>query len=222
MPDSRPQTAEDHYRGGRAEHYEAHHRKNLRTRLTTWRERQVLVNALRDAGSPRSALDLPCGTGRFWSAFERAGVDDLIAGDASEGMLGVAAGNRLGEHLPSKLIQSSAFAMDLPDDAVDFAACLRFYHHLSRREDRIRLLAELRRVAREYVAISLWVDGNLGALRRLRRPARPVEVGYGRRICQRRHDAEAEFREAGFSIVRHYDVWPLVGMWRMYLLRIDG
>lgn len=211
----------DHYDPERAQHYETHHEKNLRTRLTTWRERQCLLHALRDAGGPREALDLPCGTGRFWPVFAEAGVEKLIAGDGSAGMLGVAEGNRIGPNLPALLIESSAFDMDLPDHCVDFAACLRFYHHLGRPEDREALLAELKRVSRRHAAVSLWVDGNLAGNRRMKKTPPPAVPGYGRRRCRRREEVEAEFRNAGFRIVRHYDVWPLVYMWRLYLLEHD-
>lgn len=220
-PCDRSLSKTDHYDPNRARHYEEHHAKNLRTRLTTWRERQCLLHALRDAGTPDSTLDLPCGTGRFWPVFARAHVKRLVAGDGSKGMLEVAESNRLGPNMPEQLVETSAFEMALPDDCVDFAACLRFYHHLAMPDDRQRLLAELKRVSRRYVAVSLWVDGNLAGNRRLRRPAPPSEPGYGRRRCRRRSEVEAEFADAGLSIVKHYDVWPWIYMWRLYLLEHD-
>ncbi len=211
----------DHYSRDRARHYQVHHDKSLRTRLTTWRERACLGHALRDAGSPKTALDLPCGTGRFWPVFADAGVESLIAGDGSAGMLEVAAANRLGPKRPEQLVETSAFDMDLPDQCVDFAACMRFYHHLAMPGDRQALLGELKRVSRRHAAVSLWVDGNLAGNRRLRKPPPPDEPGYGKRRCRRRQEVEAEFEQAGFRIVRSYDVWPLIYMWRLYLLEHD-
>ncbi|MEQ8860535.1 MAG: class I SAM-dependent methyltransferase [Pseudomonadales bacterium] len=190
--------------------------------MTTWRERKCLEQALRDAGRPATALDLPCGTGRFWPVFADAGVDTLIAGDGSAGMLTVAEQNRLGPKLPEQLVETSAFAMDLPDRCVDFAACMRFYHHLAMPDDRRTLLGELKRVSRRYAAVSLWVDGNLAGNRRLRKPPPPAEPGYGKRRCRRRVEVEQEFTDAGFRIVRHYDVWPVIYMWRLYLLEHDA
>jgi len=46
--------------------------------------------------------------------------------------------------------------------------------------------------------------------------------GYGPRICRPRAEVEAEFGAAGFAIVRRYDVWPLLDMWRLYLLKPRG
>lgn len=208
----------DHYTLERAGAYAQHHHKNLRTRLTTRRELAVLERALRAAGAPREVLDLPCGTGRFWPAMAEAGVRSLIAGDNSEGMLEVAAGHRLGAEFPVRLIKTSVFDIDLPDRSVDLVACLRFFHHLAHAEDRRRALAELKRVSRRYVALSLWVDGNLAALRRSADGAESAPRGYGRRRCVRRAVVEAEFEAAGLRVVDHFDVWPRLAMWRLYLL----
>jgi len=211
-------TESDHYPLSRAQQYQTHHRASLRTRLTDWREQRCLTQALRDARSPATLLDLPCGTGRFWPAAAKAGVSELIAADGSPGMLEVAAANRLNSSMPQQLLETSAFAIDLPDNCVDAAACLRFYHHLAMPEDRARLLSELIRVSRQHLIISLWVDGNYAGNRRMRKPAKPPVSGYGPRICRYRHEVESEFVAAGCRIIRHYDVWPGLYMWRFYLL----
>ncbi len=219
------QTASDHYVDGRADNYLLHHQKTLRNRLTSAREVRLLYQALIDAGRPKSAIDLPCGTGRFWPAFARAGVQTLWAFDASENMLRVAASQRSGEHFPARLQPMSAFEPAIADKAVEFTACLRFYHHLAKAEDRLALLSTLSRITRGHIALSLWVDGNLGGWRRMRRQAVKGIVatpGYGRRLCRAREDVEAEFRQAGLQTVRHYDVWPGLAMWRLYLLRVPA
>jgi len=216
-----PILMDDPYGDGSAERYDLHHRGSLRNRLTSRREVAGLRNALRYAGPGATALDLPCGTGRFWPAFEDAEVASLIAADVSEGMLQVAQANRLSDEIPQRLEQMSAFEIDLPDNAVDFIACMRFLHHLSMPEDRRQVLAELRRVSRSYIAISLWVDGNLGAWRRMRKAGATPKPGFGRRICRARGEVETEFQQAGLTIVDHFDVWPKISMWRLYLLKCN-
>lgn len=208
----------DHYSLQRAEHYHRHHRNSLRTRLTSWREQQCLRRALIDAGQPATLLDLPCGTGRFWRAAANAGVCKLIAADGSAGMLEVAANSRINQSIPDRLMETSAFAVDLPDNSVDAVACLRFYHHLAVAEDRLTLLRELMRVSRRHLIVSLWVDGNYAGNRRMRKPAKLPVSGYGPRICRHREDVAAEFTESDCRIIRHYDVWPGIYMWRFYLL----
>ena len=211
---------QDAYTLRRAERYHSGHGRSLRARLTSYREKHGLSQALKDAGSLESALDLPCGTGRFWSPIQAAGVKRLIAGDISLGMLSVAAENRLSADLPTDLLELSAFNIALPDKCVDIAVCMRFYHHLARPEDRVQLLTELGRVARRHIALSLWVDGNFRSWKGRERFRNTGEAGYGKRICRPRGEVEAEFTRAGLRIAGHYDVWPLLDMWRLYLLEI--
>jgi len=215
---SKAKADKDHYSLHRADAYATHHEKSARTKLTTRRERKLLSRALARAGHPRVVLDLPCGTGRFWPAIAEAGAERLIAADNSAGMLEVAGRNRLGPAFPEQLINTSMFAVDVPDESVDFFACMRFFHHLAHREDRLAALAEIKRVTRRFAAISLWVDGNLGAWRRRGRQPPTLERGYGKRICISRRAIESDFAAAGFNVLERYDAWPRLAMWRTYLL----
>jgi SAM-dependent methyltransferase len=208
----------DHYSLNRADAYEGHHEKSTRNRLTTFRERRLLLCALGLADNPEVVLDLPCGTGRFWPTVVESGAQRLIAADNSDGMLAVAKRNTLAPGFPEQLINTSMFAVDLPDESVDAFVCMRFFHHLAHAEDRLAALAEIRRVTRRYALVSLWVDGNLGAWRRRRRKPPPLERRYGKRICIPRHEIEADFAAAGLSVVDSFDVWPRLTMWRLYLL----
>ena len=214
-----------HYSLKGAQHYAQHHEKNLRTRITTYRERQLLAKALQHIGHAEVVLDLPCGTGRFWPAIMNSGAHTIIAADNSDGMLNVARESSLAfaEHLQRQQIQllnTSIFDIALSDNAVDAISCMRFFHHLALHRDRLLALRELRRVTRSHLLVSLWVDGNLQSGRRLRKDARtPPTEGYGPRRCVRRRDFETECRTAGFNIERHYDVAPGWSMWRLYVLR---
>jgi hypothetical protein len=64
----------------------------------------------------------------------------------------------------------------------------------------------------------LWVDGNLGAWRRRNRTPPAPEPGYGKRVCIPRDQIESDFAAAKFTVVDHFDVWPGLAMWRMYLI----
>ena len=208
-----------HYSVKRAASYDEHHDKSLRNRLTTWRERQCLRKALQQAHPLSTVLDLPCGTGRFAAALEGIELKHLIMADNSPGMLERAANRVSRAEFSVETRQLSAFEIDLPDDSVDFIACMRFFHHLAYAEDRQQVLAEFRRISTGMVAISLWVDGNLGARRRMRKPETTKTKGFGRRRVIKRQLIEGEFAAAGYEIVRHWDMWPGVTMWRQYLLR---
>lgn len=210
----------DAYSKERAASYEAHHRKSSRTELTTSRERRLLSDALRAAGSPAKALDLPCGTGRFWPAFAAAGVRELLASDNSEGMLGIAGAAIPDAGIPVSLFRTSVFEIDLPAASVPVIACMRFFHHLSRSEDRLRALRELHRVSSRDVIVSLWTDGCLQSLlRSRRRKVSRQTAGYGKRICIEREVFETEIATSGFDIVSRRRVWPGLSMWTFYHLR---
>ena len=209
--------AADPYYADRAENYLAHHRKSLRNRLTSERELAILNRALVAAGSPTTVLDAPCGTGRFWPVFEQAGVTRLLAGDYSLSMLRVA--QRDEPSIPDfELSEMDLLNLDLPDNHVEFIACMRFYHHLACADDRTKVLHRLHAISRSHVAISLWVDGNLQSLNRRRKRTKPAAPGFGRRICRPVAEVEAEFTRAGFTISRYWDLWPGLSMWRTYLL----
>jgi SAM-dependent methyltransferase len=198
-----------------AARYDAHHEKNLRTGITTWRERSLLQRALARLGRIDSILDIPCGGGRFFPALIHATAGEIVAADNSPGMLEVAARSAAVQSRRIRLLETSAFAIALPDAAVDCVVSERFFHHLARSDDRLRALAEMRRVARRYLALSLWVDGNLQARRR---PPRADVPGYGRRGWVARATAEAEFAQAGFVVRGRYDLLPGLSMWRLYAL----
>jgi len=208
----------DFYPGIRAHRYAWRRQQSLKARLQTWAEQRALRRALTRAGTPQTALDLACGAGRFWPAFRDAGVKELVAVDISPGMLAVAAEQRLGADYPQRLLQTSAFDTGLADGSVEFAACLRFYHHLAMPEDRRRVLQELRRVSSSCFVVSLMVDGNIAGELKLCGPQPPVVTGFGRRRCRRRSEVEAEFNAWGFRVLHHFDTLPGIDAWRLYLL----
>ena len=208
----------DPYTSERARVYQGHHESSLRRRLTSWREQRCLGAALDLAGSPERVLDVPCGAGRFWQTFSDHGVRELIAMDFSTGMIDCVSGRQKPDGMKSMVVQGDAFRIPLASESVNFVACLRFVHHLSMAEYRRKVLNELRRVSRCHVAVSLWVDGNFAGNRRLAKSPQAARPGYGGRHCFKRRTIESEFREAGLQVVRWFDVWPGIGMWRLYLL----
>lgn len=209
----------DKYDLALAQAYQEKHHRGLRRRLTTWRETQLAGRALELAGNPESVLDMPCGAGRFWPMLANHPTRRLLAGDVSPAMLQIAAGAADPAVLArfETLTLMDAFALDLPDGAVEHVLCMRLLHHIASPADRLRILGELRRVARRGVTVSLWVDGNIQARRRQRLDARRKRVDVNRLVVPR-NVIEAEFIQAGFRIRRHLDILPGLSMWRLYVL----
>jgi ubiquinone/menaquinone biosynthesis C-methylase UbiE len=203
-----------------AAHYHRKHRATIGSRLSNWREQRLAAGALAMAGNPRSVLDLPCGTGRFWGLLARRPERTILAADNSSAMLAVAR-----EVSPPELskrvetFQCSAFAIRMADASVDHIFCMRLLHHITRSQDRLAILREFQRVTRDTVALSLWVDGNYKALRRRRREARRSGRSYQNRIVLARETVEKEFAAAGFGIVGYLDFLKYYSMWRVYVLK---
>jgi ubiquinone/menaquinone biosynthesis C-methylase UbiE len=109
-----------------------------------WREMLgELADALR-ALPPARTLDVACGTGYAtrWLPGDVTGLDQ------SERMLAIAA-----ERLPSaRFVRGDALALPFPDGAFERVATMHFYGHLEE-ADRVRFLAEARRVAPELVVV---------------------------------------------------------------------
>ena len=214
----------DKYTREHAERYFKKHSTGLRRRMSTWREVQIARKALHMAGDPNLVLDLPCGAGRFWSMLAEKQNRVIIGADNSADMVAVACKQQPAEVVARvKPMQTSAFAIDLPDNAVDSIFSMRLIHRIGQPKDRALMLKEFHRVSRDSVLISLWVDGNYKAWKKSRGRKR-LDVAadgsaYQNRFVIPAKTIEAEFREAGFIVQDHLDYIPMWAMWRIYILR---
>lgn len=203
-----------------AEQYFHKHRTGLFHRLSTWREQAIARQALTFAGDPNTVIDLPCGAGRFWTVLAEKPERRILAADSSEEMIRVAM-----QMQPRDLVervecfQCSAFETGLDDSSVDSIFCMRLLHHFVEPSLRLAMLREFHRVTRETVCISLWVDGNYKAYRRTKREARRSQDNHHSRYVVKRQIIESEFRQAGFQIMGHFDLFRFYSMWRIYVLR---
>lgn len=207
-----------------AQHYLNKHQDGIARRLSHWRDQQLARQALQLAGDPAVVLDLPCGAGRFWPLLAERADRRILAADNSADMVAVARQAQEPAIVARvRTFQTSAFAIDLDDGAVDCVFCMRLLHHIADAGHRLTMLREFHRVSRDTVIVSLWVDGNVKAWRRRRLEARRARRAGGlanqNRFIVARETIESEFRQAGFSILGHHDFLPGYAMWRVYTLR---
>jgi ubiquinone/menaquinone biosynthesis C-methylase UbiE len=149
------------------EHSQEYFKKHDRKRLSDRIEHRMAQRALRLAGNPASILDIPCGTGRFWSMLAEDPRRELLAADYSPAMLEIAGKVREPEIVRRfRLLQCSAFAITQPDSSVDCIFSIRLMHHIGESANRVAMLKEFHRVTRDSAVVSLWVDGNYKAWRR--------------------------------------------------------
>lgn len=207
------------YGPDQAEDYFTKHQTGLFRRLSMWREEAIARQALALAGNPRVVLDLPCGAGRFWPLLAEKPERRILAADNSADMVRVAC-----EMQPPELVKRvecfrcSAYETGLDDGSVDSVFCIRLLHHIIEPVHRLRMLREFHRITRETVCISLWVDGNYKAYRRVKRGTRRRNGKHCNRYVMKRRTIEAEFVQAGFKIKGHFDFLRFYSMWRVYVL----
>lgn len=210
-----------------AQQYLHKHRDGLARRLSHWRDQQLARRALKQAGEPDLVLDLPCGAGRFWPLLAEHRSRLILAADNLAAMLATARAAQPAEIVARvRTFQTSAFAIDLSDNAVDSIFCMRLLHHIGDSEHRLAMLRELHRVTRDSLIVSLWVDGNFKAWKRRRlerKRAAQGDAGQNQnRFVIPREVIEAEFRHVGFDIIGQQDFLPGYAMWRVYVLRKEA
>ncbi|ETK23938.1 Ubiquinone/menaquinone biosynthesis C-methylase UbiE [Pseudomonas grimontii] len=210
---------EDH-----AKQYFLKHQDGVSRKLSHYRDEQMARDALQKAGDPGLVLDLPCGAGRFWPLLAEKPNRIIISADNSPDMIKTAIDHQSPNVVSRvKPLHTSAFDIDLPDNAVDCIFSMRLIHHIGEPAHRLTMLREFHRVTRETVILSMWVDGNFKSWRRHRheerRKAQGKQGDYQNRFVIPRAVAEAEFEQAGFEIESKSDFIPLYAMWRVYVLR---
>ncbi|MBA1379056.1 class I SAM-dependent methyltransferase [Pseudomonas brassicacearum] len=203
-----------------AKQYFLKHRSSLSRRLSNQRDQQLARRALTLAGDPGLVLDLPCGAGRFWPLLGENPNRVIIGADNSEAMLKTAMSAQPADIVKRvRPLQTSAFDIALPDNAVDSIFCMRLLHHIGEPAHRLAILREFERVSRDSVIVSLWVDGNFKAWKRKRAERKRGQKDYQNRFVLPAATVEDEFRQAGFRIQEQLDFLPFYAMWRVYVLR---
>jgi 2-polyprenyl-3-methyl-5-hydroxy-6-metoxy-1,4-benzoquinol methylase len=187
--------------------------RGLAGRLAFWRDEQLVRNALKVAGEPGLILDVACGAGRFWPVLAEHANRVILASDPSQDMLDHAPTHHP-QHLLDRIktFQSSAFAIGLSANAVDCIFCMQLFQHIASPEHRSAMLNEFHRVSRDTVIVAVRVDSGL----KLRQS---TADGTPPRPLTSKAQVEAEFKQAGFSLLSHQDFLPGCARMRVYVLR---
>ena len=182
--------------------------------------------ALVMAGRPKSVLDLPCGTGRFWEMLAEEPERAIYVADNSQEMIETGLKFRP-PAVTSRIagtFQCSAFSTGLPDSFAECVFSIRLMHHIEKSADRILMLQEFARVSSDKVILTLWVDGNYGAWHRERlerKRAATKPRGTRNRLVIPRGQIEHEFAAAGLSVVGYIDFLKYIDKKRIYVLQVD-
>lgn len=191
------------------ESYDSWRYEARRGRRRNARDLEAIGRALDEAarrGHPvRTALDLPCGTGRLVPFFRDRAIRGFGA-DISLAMMSHAR-RKHGSALP--VLRCEASAIPLPDASVDAVLAIRFFFHLDH-PTRLEVLREMRRVSRRWLVLDFRHRYNLRWLSwRVRR-----RLGLMREIPHRftREGLDEELRQAGLRLIsaaasRRYFGW---------------
>ena len=109
-------------------------------------------------GKDATIVDVPCGNGRFYTTFSKA--KKLYCVDVSENML-KAFDEKFNPPNHVKMIKANAEKIPISDGVADLCFCMRLFHHLKTDRDRLGVLKELRRISKEYVALSFYNKNSL-------------------------------------------------------------
>lgn len=209
------------YDADHAEKYFNKHDSGFWRTLSTWRDRQIVRKALKLADDPKTVLDIPCGTGRFWGVLAENQNRIIYAADNSLDMINTGLKLREPEIVCriNKSFQASAFDIPLEENTVDCILCIRLIHHMGDTDTRLKLLKELNRVTSSSVIISLWVDGNFQAWKRKKREQKYVDKKFQNRFLIPVKTIENEFLQCGLEVKNRLDFTKYHSMWRTYVLQ---
>lgn len=157
-----------------ARNYESdRYSKRARGRRLNRKDKTFAQKLFRMVGSGAHIVDVPCGCGRFFEIFSKAAKLTMV--DYSESMLKVAE-ERYGIPENVRMMQGDIASLPLCENSADLCFCMRFFHHLDNDKVTLKVLKELSRVSRKYVALSFY---NRNCLRYYRKKLRGKKIrGY--------------------------------------------
>jgi SAM-dependent methyltransferase len=159
-------------------------------------------------GPGRSILDVPCGPGRFYEVFSGAAEVTMVDYDP-EALKVVQAAH--GQDRRLRILQGDIACLPFSDGSFDLVFSMRLLHHIGDEALRRQVVAELARVSRRYVALSLYSKHTFRYMKRRLFGMRPSgnSVALGRFI--------AEARRMGLRLLRKYPAVSLIEQQRMLL-----
>ena len=161
------------------------------------------------AGIPKShrVLDIPCGGGRVTVHLARQGYT-MAAADLSDAMLELARQHTADQGVACPVEKQDVEKLTYPDQHFDTVVSFRLFHHFPNRAIRVRVVAELCRVARQYVALSYFSPLSVTSVKRT------VRAALGGKRSEKHATSLAEvkayFAEAGFRLMKDYAQVPLI------------
>jgi len=145
-------TARESYRNiEKASGYDEIRYKGIHGRLKNWTKKLAIGKGLSYIGPIESILDLPCGTGRFYSFLSRKGYN-IFGADISHEMMMVSKNKNRSYSNHHGYVQCDAEHIPFGDGSIDCILSIRFMFHLPP-DVRKRVLSEMYRITGRWVIV---------------------------------------------------------------------
>jgi ubiquinone/menaquinone biosynthesis C-methylase UbiE len=169
------------------------------------RKWKMIERALTHAGTVRTVLDLPCGTGRFTGHLARAGYE-VVGSDIAMEMMNVAASQLAGTPRLHGYVRADAERLPLADGAIDCVMSIRFLLHIDP-VTRISIIREMARVSTRWLILDYRHKRSYRYMTlRLRRA---LGVPSARKLPQvSRAEMTSELAAAGVRVARIFPIAP--------------
>jgi SAM-dependent methyltransferase len=189
-------------------------------RLVHRRETKILEKIFTIIGPESgSALDIPCGYGRFTGFLAGRGLQPFCS-DYSMAMVRRAVHRSQEQPAPSGFVADAKQRLPLKDGSMEVILSMRFFHHIHEPETRRIILSEFGRVSRRWVVVSFYQSS---PIHRLQRGLRTLFKKTQRKI--KMIDAK-DFRTAlegsGLTLERTFSLFGGIHAQKVVLLRIES
>ena len=187
-----------------ADDYDRRRFTGFKGQWTDAREKHCLQKMLSRVPAGSMVLDIPCGTGRMTELLADLGMT-VTAADISDSMMNHAKARSARTHSQVRFVKADIENLEFSDASFEAIATIRLLHHMPS-SVRARVLSELHRVSRKWVAVTF---GNKYTLQSIRRDVIAKFTGEHRySISPQVFRREAE--NAGFRVVEYIPLLPII------------
>jgi SAM-dependent methyltransferase len=199
------------------EDYEKKRYRGLDQRFVDQREKRILrriLGGIQEDGS--IILDIPSGYGRFSDLLLERG-SALVSSDLSFHMLRRAKERSSLEGVHSVVVSDAKKGLPFKGEAFTILICMRFFHHLHKKEEREFVLKEFATVSSNWVILTFYKKNFLHILqrklrRRIKKTKRRISMISMRKFQQ-------EVNRAGLSVAEVFPLFRIFHAQHIVLLR---